>query len=54
VSPTTIERPDNPRGLTFSIASSVASSGGVPQDYAVQVAPYWMRSHPMLMFDSYT
>lgn len=52
-SPTTIERPDNPRGLIFSIASSVASSGGVPQDYAVQVAPYWMRSHPMLMFDSY-
>ena len=34
-SPTTIERPDNPRGLIFSIASSVASSGGVPQDYAV-------------------
>ena len=52
-SPTTIERPDNPRGLIFSIASSVASSGGVPQDYAVQVAPYWMRSHPSLMFDSY-
>ena len=52
-SPTTIERPDNPRGLIFSIASSVASSGGVPQDYAVQVAPYWMRSHPTLMFDSY-
>ena len=52
-SPTTIERPDNPRALIFSIASSVASSGGVPQDYAVQVAPYWMRSHPTLMFDSY-
>ena len=25
----------------------------MPQDYAVQVAPYWMRSHPTLMFDSY-
>ncbi len=51
--PTTIERPDSPRALVFNLASSVADSGGIPQNYAAQVAPYWLRSHPGLLFDSY-
>ena len=52
-SPTTIERPDSPRALVFNLATSVSDAGGVPQNYAAQVAPYWMRSHPDLLFHSY-
>src|SRR5262249_35024167 len=51
--PTTIERPDSPRALVFNLASSISDAGGVPQNYAAQVAPYWMRSHPDLLFHSY-
>jgi len=51
--PTTIERPDTPRALVFNLASSVSEANGVPENYAVQIAPYWMRSHPGLLFDSY-
>src|SRR5581483_12283226 len=51
--PTTVERPDSPRALVFNLAASVSDAGGVPQNYAAQVAPYWMRSHPDLLFHSY-
>src|SRR6188768_264369 len=52
-SPTAIERPDTPRALVFNLASSVADAGGIPQNYAMQVAPYWLRSHPDLLFSTY-
>ena len=51
--PTTVELPDSPRALVFNLASTVADSGGIPQNYAAQVAPYWLRSHPGLLFNSY-
>jgi hypothetical protein len=51
--PTAIERPDTPRALVFNLASSVADAGGIPQNYAMQVAPYWLRSHPDLLFSNY-
>jgi hypothetical protein len=52
-SPTSIERPDNPRAVIISLVSNVATSGGVPTNYSFGLTPYWMRWHPQLTFDSY-
>lgn len=52
-SPTSIERPDNPRAVIVSLVSNVATSGGFPTDYSVGLTPYWMRWQPQLTFDSY-
>jgi hypothetical protein len=52
-SPTAIERPDTPQAVVFNLASSIADAGGIPQNYAMQVAPYWLRSQPDLLFESY-
>ncbi len=53
--PTQIERPTSPRSLAVSLASAVASRGDnvLPKDYALEVAPYWLVSHPTLTFDGY-
>jgi hypothetical protein len=51
--PTSIERPDSPRALVVNLLSTVADAGGVPKNYSAQVAPYWMKSHDSLLFDSY-
>lgn len=52
-SPTTIEQPDTPQAVVFNLASSIADAGGIPQNYAMQVTPYWLRSQPELLFSSY-
>jgi hypothetical protein len=52
-SPTSIERPDNPKAVIVSLVSQVAKNGGVPNDYAFALTPYWMRWNPQLTFDSY-
>lgn len=51
--PSSIERPDNPKALIVNLVSNVAASDGVPTNYAVALTPYWMRWHPTLTFDSY-
>lgn len=52
-SPTSIERPDSPKAFVVNVISQLAKDDGLPQNYAVQLAPYWMRWHPRLTFDSY-
>jgi hypothetical protein len=54
VSSTQIERPTTPRALTLSVASaSLNSDNLIPQNYALQAAPYWLRGHPGLTSDEY-
>jgi hypothetical protein len=54
ISPSSVERPNTPRALAISILSSTnRSNGNFPQDFAIDVAPYWLVSHPTLTFDKY-
>src|SRR5262245_15952814 len=53
VTPAAVERPQNPKALVLNVLSSAANAEGFPQDYALQVAPYWLMSHPDLQFSDY-
>lgn len=53
VTPASIERPQNPRALTLNLLSAAAQAQGFPRNYALEVAPYWLTSHPNLTFDQY-
>lgn len=55
VEPTSIERPTTPRAFALGLLSAQGGAGGViPENYAAEIAPYWMRSHPELTFQEYT
>jgi hypothetical protein len=53
VSPTTIQRPTTPKAVATSLLSAFSSHGRtlVP-NYALEVAPYWLASHPQLSWDA--
>src|SRR3954467_8148273 len=54
VSPTQIERPTTPRALTISVVSASLNSDNLfPQNYALQVSPYWLKGHPALTSGEY-
>src|SRR4029453_19273393 len=53
VSPTAIERPQNPKALAFNLISAATSEDGFPRNYALVVAPYWLHSHRDLTFETY-
>lgn len=53
VTPTSIDRPQNPRALTLNLFSAFREGEGLPRNYALDVAPFWLRSHPTLTFDDY-
>jgi hypothetical protein len=54
VEPTSIERPSTPRAFALGLLSSARGSGGyVPENYAAEVAPYWLAPHRSLTFTEY-
>ena len=53
VTPTSIDRPQSPRALTLNLFSAFEEGEGLPRNYALDVAPFWLRSHPALTFDDY-
>jgi hypothetical protein len=47
VSPTTIQRPTTPRALMAALGGALSDGNfGVPKDFALEVAPYWLFGHP--------
>src|SRR5262249_16095090 len=47
VSPTTIQRPTPPRALMAALGGAMSDSNlGVPKNFALEVAPYWLFGHP--------
>jgi len=53
IEPTSVERPSTPKLLSTSLYSLVGQENVIPDNYALEVAPYWLTSHPMLTFDDY-
>ena len=53
VAPASVERPDNPKSFALNLLNHLAGSSGLPKDYAMEVAPYWLTSHPSLTFRQY-
>ncbi|MDD5530696.1 MAG: hypothetical protein PHX21_11830 [bacterium] len=53
VEPTSVESPNNLKTFALNLISSSMDAGFIPQSYAVEVAPYWLSSHPTLTFKDY-
>lgn len=53
VAPASVERPENPKALIVNLVSTASQSEGFPKNYALEVAPYWLKSHPDLTFTEY-
>lgn len=50
---TAVERPSTPSAVAASLASAIQKSGGIPDNFGLEVAPYWLYSHPNLTFEDY-
>lgn len=50
ISPTSIERPSTPSKFAISLANAFTSGSQaqLPRTYALEVAPFWLASHPRL------
>src|SRR5688572_23131929 len=53
VTPASVERPESPKAFVLNLLSTVSQSEGLPRNYALQVAPYWLTSHENLTFGDY-
>jgi hypothetical protein len=51
--PVVIERPSTPKAVALSLASAISEADGIPEDLALEFAPYWLTGHPSLTFDDY-
>ena len=56
ITPAQVERPNRPGVFAASFLQQlkgVTQGTGLPDSYAVEIAPYWLRSHPGMSFDEY-
>jgi hypothetical protein len=53
VEPTSVERPETPKALIVDLVSTLQESQGIPKDYALALAPYWLKDHPDLTYNQY-
>lgn len=54
VSPTAVERPSTPRAFALGLVSAAEGQAGViPENYAAEVAPYWLAPRRTLTFSQY-
>jgi hypothetical protein len=51
VSPASVSRPSTPKAFALSLLSAGAASGVVPENYAVELTPYWMGPRRTLTWD---
>jgi hypothetical protein len=51
--PTEVQRPNTPSTFAFSLLQGVGSSATGGGDFGVEVAPYWLVSHPGLTLEEY-
>jgi hypothetical protein len=53
IEPSSVERPGTPKAFAVNLASAFEQGNSLPEDYAIEIAPYWLTSHPKLTFDEY-
>lgn len=53
VSPTSIARPADVTDFAVDVLNSTGNLTALPQNYAIEVAPYWLFSHPELSYDQF-
>src|SRR5687768_15975001 len=53
VSPASVERPESGKAFIFNAINKLTSSGGLPEDYAFELTPFWMKSNRNLSFAEY-
>lgn len=53
ITPASVQRPESAKAFVLNLLSTVSRSEGLPKSYALQVAPYWLMSHPTLTFGEY-
>ncbi|MGB8193863.1 MAG: hypothetical protein WCF67_18165 [Chitinophagaceae bacterium] len=45
ISPTSIERPTNPKALAANVLNFVGSGSVLPKNFALELSPYWVLKH---------
>jgi hypothetical protein len=53
LTPISIERPSTPRAFAVSVLSATQRFSELPDSWALELAPYWLRPHPLLTYDAY-
>lgn len=55
IEPATVERPTTPQAFAAStvLLGQSLREGVLPENYALECAPYWLTSHPELTFENY-
>ena len=52
VEPAAVERPSNPADLAMAFGSHVSELSTVPEDFALEVSPFWLVGRPTLTWQS--
>ena len=52
VEPSAVERPSNPADLALAFSSRIRSISTVPEDFALEVSPFWLVGRPQLTWAS--
>lgn len=53
ISPSDVQKPSTPRAVSANLLGAAQQAGGVPTNYAVEFAPYWLVSRPAVTIDEY-
>jgi hypothetical protein len=48
VEPSSVERPNTPADLAFSVVNGTNTFTTLPTNYAIEISPYWLFGHPTL------
>jgi len=54
VEPASVSRPASPRAVALSLLSAIRDGDNiVPKNYALEITPFWLTSHPTLTYQAY-
>jgi hypothetical protein len=53
IAPTTVERPATVKQLALNVANTLQQSSGLPQNFAMEFAPFWLFKHPNMSIFKY-